>query len=168
MALGIMLSDLTYLILAYTGLSELDFSHGSFNFWVGMAGGIIMLIFGLNLLVSKVQLRTSITPEISNKGMLRVFGAGYGLNILNPAVFVFWIGVNSWLIKQEYQLHQDVEYMIAIAATIFITDSMKVYFSNRLSRVLTVGVMKWIKRSVGVLLFGFGIKLIHSAIFDSW
>ena len=163
MALGIMLSDVTYMFVTYTGLTELGFSSDSFNFWLGIVGGLIMLVFGGNLMMTRVKFRTSISPKVTQAGALKLVGTGYALNALNPAVVLFWIGVNGWLLKQEYSSSSDITYFAAIALTVFGTDTLKVYFSRRLSRWLTIRNMLWIKRGIGLFLGLFGFKLLISA-----
>lgn len=98
MAVGIVLSDAFCVAISFLGLMQVVQGPVALR-WIGIIGGLFMLIYGIVLLLSrKVQSEAVHLPDV-NTGL--VFGGslakGFLLNMLNPFVIVYWLGVSSFV-----------------------------------------------------------------------
>src|SRR5690606_16814977 len=97
-ALGVSLSDLSYIFLTYLGVAVL-LTNPAFKEFINFTGGIIMIAFGVFYLIKS----DSTIPAMENKekkpgsfaGVSKSFAKGYILNFLTPSVWLFWIGTVS-------------------------------------------------------------------------
>lgn len=161
MAIGIILSDLFCIIVAYLMTSE--FIHTILEFeYLEHIAGLIFLAFGVrNVFFKKVRyLHVSQLPN--RIGYFRSFVKGIVFNLINPAVIAFWLGaiilVGS---KYHYSRFETFMYFGATLGTIFCTDIIKIYFSRKLRRLFTNPTsLKRMHQIIGVLLIFFGIGLI--------
>lgn len=165
MALGIAISDALYVIITSLGVNVLANSP-NFQMWLGWAGGLIMLIFGLLSLFKKVQPKSDQPIEIKlpSKSLFRQFVKGFLLNGINPFVLLFWIGIASMVTLQyQYPQRQEVSFFAAILLTVFLLDIAKAYAANRLRKFLSPVFMTWMNRVVGIVLLLFSFQLFYFA-----
>ncbi len=168
MALGIALSDAFYVSISYFGISQL-FNADSINFWLGMAGGFIMLGFGAVSLLKPVNAPKTQEIHIGGKiGMFRQTVKGFLLNGINPSVFLFWIGIATMAtVNLNYSGSYAIGFFATIISTVFLTDVLKSFLAHKLKRMLTLKFMRWMNIVVGCGLMIFGLRLLYFAI-ESW
>ncbi len=163
---GIATSDAFIALIVYSGVSQFTGS-ASFQSTAGLVGGILMLIYGGKHFIQPVHEQTK-TPDFANDktqsgSYLRLFGQGVLLNMVNPFVYLFWLGLISNLttiIGTNYTQIQGLTFLGAIVITVFTTDILKSYIANQLSNVLTDSVMAVVDRISGAVLIGFGVYLL--------
>ena len=86
---------------------------------------------------------------------------GFLLNIINPAVLLFWLGIVSVIsVKEHYTQTHELMFFGSLLTTVFFTDLLKSYIANRIKDLLKPNVMLWINRIIGIALVGFGINMI--------
>ena len=86
---------------------------------------------------------------------------GFLLNIINPAVLLFWLGIVSVIsVKENYTHSHEFMFFGSILTTVFVTDLLKSYVANRIKNLLKPNVMLWINRIIGAVLVGFGVNMI--------
>lgn len=168
MAIGIALSDAFYVSITYFGISQL-FNADSINFWLGVAGGFIMLGFGAVSLLKPVNAPKTQEVHIGGKiGLMRQTVKGFLLNGINPSVFLFWIGIATMAtVNYKYSGSDVIGFFAAIISTVFLTDVIKSYLAHKLKRILTLKFMRWMNIVVGCGLLIFGLRLLYFAI-ESW
>jgi len=74
---------------------------------------------------------------------------------------LFWIGSVS-VVSAQYEQNDNFIYafFIATVATVFFTDMLKIYLSKKLSKILKPVVLKTVSSVSGLLMIGYGVKLI--------
>ncbi len=163
LSVGISLSDTLYIVICYIGFAQL-FEHAQFQESLAMAGGIIMLMFGISAILKPVSSKTDLLVEPKNPGTFRYIFRGFALNAINPFVILFWVGVMSMVTVQEkFEGIYTFLFFTGTILTVFFTDICKAYIAHRLSKHLTNTFLTWMNRAVGVALVGFGFRLIYYA-----
>ncbi len=168
MAMGIALSDAFYVSITYFGISQL-FQADSVNFWLGLAGGFIMVGFGASSLLKPVQAPKVQKVHIGGKmGLLRQTVKGFLLNGINPSVFLFWIGIATMAtVNYNYSGSDASVFFAAIISTVFLTDVLKSFVANKLKKLLTFKFLRLMNIVVGCGLMIFGLRLLYFAM-ESW
>jgi len=148
-AIGISLSDALCIAIAYLSISMIN--TPDFRVYLSYVGGAILLGFGAYYLFVKSR-----KPVIYNPEQIDV------INGFNPMVLFFWIGtIGVATAELGYSTHGKVIiFFCSIVATVFITDVIKAKLSDKLRVLLTARTMKIMNLLVGLVMFGFGLKLI--------
>jgi threonine/homoserine/homoserine lactone efflux protein len=85
---------------------------------------------------------------------------GFALNSINPSVLLFWAAmVTLASVQHHFAGTQIAVFLSSIILTVLSTDVAKAYVANKLRNYLTLTLMTWMNRSVGIAMVGFGIKL---------
>ena len=160
MAIGVSFSDTIYIFLTYLGISKL-INTDSFQVILGIAGGILLLSFGVYSIVRPVVARKLEREKETRKGWLQQVMKGFVLNGINPSILFFWIGVISLAsTKYKYGNQEMILFFIAILCTVLIIDITKSYLANRLRSFITVRFIRIMNRVVGIALIVFALKLL--------
>jgi len=161
LAAGVWLGDLTFVLMVFFGLSFISEIPG-FNFYLGLTGGIILICFGLASILSKVK---KIDPEsIQAASYLGYFVKGFAINVLNPFVFIFWIGIIGNLTKTEAQFSHGLTYVAIILLTLVFSDLFKIYIADIIRDLMSEKQFKILRTISGLGLIAFGISLIYKVI----
>lgn len=164
LALGISLSDAIYIFI--TNFFVASFANlDQLEVWIGILGGIILLVIGIRTFLKKPNHEDDDSPNgkwhhagLIIKGML--------LNFAHPGVLIFWLGIVSLISTTwDYSVNQKVTLYSATVATVFITDLLKSFLANKISRFLTGNLMLWMNRVMGIVLIAFGCHLLITNIF---
>lgn len=171
-ALGVACSDTMYIAMNYNLIKYLSSNVGSdtrgFNIALGVLGGVLMFVFGVGSLLKKPSRAAADADQsISKKEIFRYFLRGFLLNTINPFVFIFWIAPVSAALRAQEGFPRDMMFFASIIATVLSTDLLKVYLAQRLNRFLSDTVLLWFNRISGMVLIGFGIRLLYFA-FTEW
>lgn len=162
MAVGIVLSDALYVLIASLGVAVLA-KNITFQAWLGLVGGLILLIFGAVNILKKVKHQAPRQEGSGSTNFFKQIGKGFILNGINPFVLLFWFGVGVTVLNFNFSTTQKLAYFGATLLTVFLTDLLKVYASNKLSRWLTPSFMQRMNKLVGIALIAFSIKLFYFA-----
>ena len=106
LSLGVLLSDLSLIVLSYIGVLGL-LGKESNQLLIGIIGGILLIIFGMITLTRKPSLKEKDTKglfNINSPGPLTYILKGYFMNIMNPFLLIFWISVMS-----VFSANKDIE-----------------------------------------------------------
>ena len=129
---------------------------------LGLAGAGVLMVFGF---------RMSIRPERPNSRMSKIpvrfrlwsnWAKGVLLNILNPFVIFFWIGV-AGMVAARYSgdTHKMLFFYIGALGMVFITDMAKIYLAQRLCVVVNMRNMSRANRVAGFALFFFAFRSLY-------
>jgi threonine/homoserine/homoserine lactone efflux protein len=165
-ALGILLCDFFLISVCYLGLTSL-FEKLENNIWIGLVGGIILIIYGTYTFLKKPEIlkRRSAkykTPELNQKHFKYVI-KGFFLNIANPFIYIFWVAAVSFVSQQAEEgksLNYAIIFFSGTLITIFGTDLLKSFVGNKIKKYLRPRIQLWINRIVGIILIVSGIVLI--------
>lgn len=161
-AVGISLSDALCIAIAYFGISSL-LSNPDFRIYLSYVGGAILLFFGIYYLFIKSRRPVIFNPKhIEERKPFRLIAKGFVINGFNPMVLFFWIATIGLASTQfGYTSHGIATvFLCSIVITVFITDVIKAKLSDKLRVLLTARIMKIMNLLVGLVMFGFGLKLI--------
>jgi threonine/homoserine/homoserine lactone efflux protein len=154
---GVWLSDISCILVAYYGASELMQPIQNNIIFKLVAGGAF-LFFGLTYFLRKPD--ETVKP-LGGVGFLILLVKGFAINTLNPGVLVFWFGAMIVAVT-TLELH-GVEILYYFASTIITMvtfDLLKILFSHKLRKLVTEKVMTRLFRITGVILITLGIFVI--------
>ncbi len=164
LAFGVFLSDAGLITICYTFASfiRLIDTHHKAMSWIG---GILFIGFGIFNFFHRIKLK-----EVDdNKKTVHAHFVlkGFLLNLFNPAVLFFWLGVVGLVsVKENYTQTDEAIFFCSTLLTVFSTDLLKSFVANRIKNFLKPNIMIWINRIIGLVLVGFGIHMILS-VFSS-
>ncbi len=162
MAMGIVLSDATYLAIAYFLSVELT-RNTLMQKYLGYAGALLLVVYGFYLIFNH---HFNLKKEEEEEKKVKKFGSsfvrGYLLNFINVNVFFFWlVAISS--VSGKYDSKLDVVFFfLGTLSTVFATDLLKAYLSKQLQRWVTESRIVMMNRVVGVILLVFGIYVFYS------
>lgn len=165
LAIGIFLSDLVLVGLCFVGAIQI-ISKPENNLAFAIISGSVLIIFGIVTYTRKVQFGGENNSEIKHSKPwpgTYIF-KGFFLNIANPFVWIFWMGVIVG-ITANYgaNVNSMVVFFSSTLLTVLSTDILKCFASYKIKRFLTPNIMLWVNRTAGIGLLLFGIFLIIKA-----
>jgi threonine/homoserine/homoserine lactone efflux protein len=165
LALGILCSDLIYVLITYFGVSVFA-QNPNFEIVLGYAGGLILMAFGISSFFKPSSTRpNSGGLPLPKTGKTKGFFKGFGINGVNPFVLLFWISIAGLVSLKDHFGKADITlYYIGILGTVFSIDLLKAYVAKKLRSFITPRVMLILNKTVGLLLVGFGLRLIWFAL----
>jgi threonine/homoserine/homoserine lactone efflux protein len=166
LATGIFLSDVACVALAYLGASRL-FDNPQNKLIIGVIGGTVLIVFGIyNLQKKTIIVGDNIDIKKSFSLPLTVL-KGFLLNILNPGVFLLWMG---WMgivsARGDFESHHVVIFFVVALITVLATDVLKAYGAYWIRRFLRPMLLVWMNRVVGVIMIICGIWMIVGVFED--
>lgn len=161
LAFGVLVSDSLYVVATYFGLqifSETDF----FEMILGYLGGLILIGFGIKSLLKRSVDRISTGGITLPKAKKRsAFAKGFGINGVNPFVMLFWISIVGIVEQKESFQNIDIAlYYVGILITVFAIDLLKALVAKQMARWVTTRVMWILNKLVGLIIIGFGLRMI--------
>jgi threonine/homoserine/homoserine lactone efflux protein len=164
LGLGIWMSDVLFIQLAYYSLAKLQAltSGPWFSTTMGTVGGILLIIFG----VVAVWKKSGTSPPshkspISASSWLGYWLRGFLINTLNPFTFFFWVGIaGNVVVDGGLAKGQAFSYFSGILSVIVFTDSLKILLAKRIRRYIQEKHLLWMRRIAGSGLLIFGVALL--------
>lgn len=169
LALGILVSDLVYVILTYLSVSIFA-SNPHFEIVLGFVGGMVLVGFGISTLLKKRVSRPNSGGIPMPKAKKRTgFMKGFSINGINPFVMLFWISIAGLVnLKEGYGRAEVWLFYTGILLTVFVIDLLKAFVAKQLSRFVTAKLMARLNLVVGIALIYFGGRLIWFAWEKGW
>lgn len=172
LAFGIFLSDTTLVALSFFGILQL-LSSPSNQLAVGIIGGIILISFGVYTFSRKVHEDEhgnlyDNAIGVKTLGPAAYILKGYFLNIANPFLLIFWMGMMG-LVSSEYgfQSNSIIAFFAGALIMVFSTDILKCLIANRIRKYfLKAKVINWINKIIGGVMLVFGIVLLIRAFYS--
>ncbi len=162
LAFGVFLSDLALVGLCFLGAVKI-ISRPENHVVFGIISGVILIIFGIVTYKRKIQIVSSENDksEKSKPGPVTYILKGFFLNIANPFVWIFWMGV---VVGVTANYSGNVQWVIvffsATLLTVLATDLLKCFGAYKIKKYLIGKLIHWINRIAGIILCLFGIFLI--------
>jgi threonine/homoserine/homoserine lactone efflux protein len=166
LAIGISLSDITMVFVAWYGLSSI-FETSQAQKILSITGGCFLLIFGIYTGLKKhiTHPKQPKEIEIKTKFQFKYVAKGFLFNIANPSIWIFWllpISVAGSFPKTSLQ----ITFLLSILVTVFCMDLVKCAIANEIKRFMTDKVITYINRIIGAVLVVFGVYLILNLFID--
>jgi len=163
---GVWVSDIIILAISLIMINEISetISSTSFQFWLGISGASILLIYGIMLLITKVE-PTEPQAMLSLKSFGSFWMKGFLINTVNPFTFVFWLGVlSTYVIGRQTPRSDVITLLITIMVIIILSDSLKVLLARSIRHKLKPEHFHWISKGAGIGLIIFGGILLYKVI----
>lgn len=169
--IGVLLSDILYLIAAYFFAQKIleSLHENSYIKYIAAAVFIFMGIIsilkkqspqkGNNIDIDSLDTPSEMDSIIFKKTTyLTYILKGIGLNAINPGVLVYWIAACTTA-TDELHIPENllIYYFIATLATMFGIDVLKIYFASKLQNKMTPKMLHNIGVVVGGILIVFGV-----------
>ncbi|MCT4579927.1 MAG: LysE family translocator [Flavobacteriales bacterium] len=176
--IGVLLSDILYLIAAYFFAQKIleSLNENSYIKYVASAVFIFMGVLsilkkqspqkGRNIDVEALDTPSEMDTIIFRKRTyLTYILKGIGLNAINPGVLVYWIAACTTATEELHiPEHLLVYYFVATLGTMFGIDVLKIYYASKLKNKLTAKALHRISVVVGCVLIGFGVVIAFKDI----
>lgn len=168
LATGIILSDfflcILIIFLVHFGATNLIHDEKNQRF-MGILAGIVLVVFGA-LYFRKPVTKTDEDLVIKTPSAQVMLLKGFFLNILNPAVWLLWLGNVTAVSKTlNYSLVNMIIYFSITLGLVLMVELGKVSVAGRLKKFLTAKIMHNINIITGALLIIFGVVLIYNHYF---
>ncbi len=164
MAIGVSLSDTSYVFLCHLGVSLLH-KNQNFETYLGIGGGLILLIYGLKMLINPISSKGTSAMVTRRSNFFKKMLKGYLINGINPSVLIFWLGVASMsAIKYSTNHYLAVIFYAGVLLTVFCTDLLKIYLAGKIRPLITARFITNLNRLAGVALIFYGLRLFYFAL----
>lgn len=171
--LGIFLSDLFYIVIAYIFYGEVAklVSGKHTELLKGISGGLFIIYGVISFFKkSKIQSQEEIdTSSNTSKDYLIQFLKGLMLNLVNPMVIFYWFsvmalgtehGADSWI--------DNILFIGVLLITFFSIDVLKIMGAKKLRPFITDQLLGSLNRITGAILFLFGVVLLLQGILKNF
>ncbi len=163
-AAGIWISDVLFAVGVHGGIKVLASIAASpdFKFWAGIAGGILLIGFGVTSLITRQTRRVPVLVLIkSPKSYFSYFLRGFLINTINPGTLFFWLSITgAVIIPNGWNSAETWWFFTGMLGTLVIADTLKAYGAKLLRRVLLPAHTRQLQRGIGLLLIIFGVSLV--------
>jgi threonine/homoserine/homoserine lactone efflux protein len=157
---GVILSDIVLIAFLDEFLSVFPFNE--YKSYVGLTGGAILIIFGAATFFANAKLQHTNIENI--RTFFSAFLKGITINILNPFVVLFWIGIYGTLVSFGYTSTEKVAYYGSLLSMVVLFDFVKIRFAYFIKHRFSVEKLNIVKKTAGVCLFIFGLAMIVKMI----
>jgi len=168
--IGVLLSDVLYLIAAYFFAQKILESLNENNYIKYIAAGVFIFMGLLSILKKQssekgqnIDVESFDTPSemdaiiFKKRTYFTYVLKGIGLNAINPGVLVYWVAACTTATEELHiPEHQLIYYFVATLATMFGIDMLKIYYASKLKNKLTPKALHKISVGVGCILIVFG------------
>jgi threonine/homoserine/homoserine lactone efflux protein len=153
-------------------------NYGASNFihdektqrFMGILAGILLLVFGTLHFRQPDPVRSQKSQEtmvIAAPSLTGTFFKGFFLNVLNPAVWLLWLGNVTIVSKTlNYKVVTMIIYFSITLGIVLMVELAKLSAANKLKQFFTPKNMHVINVITGTLLIIFGLVLIYNHYFD--
>lgn len=166
--LGVLLSDLLYVLIAYVFYSEVaSLSSKDNRYIMNIIGGVLFLVYGIVTLLKKTKtdFEGNFTLTIPNsKDMLVLVIKGFLLNLANPMVIFYWFSImtlgNSYVDDATTIQYPIFFFLLVIILTFFSFDILKIVGAKYLRPLVTNKLLNGLNKLIGIIFSLFGVFLI--------
>jgi len=170
-AAGIFLNDLLMVVLCLMGSIQIVTEPSNY-LWFGLSSGIILIIFGLVTYSRKVVTEVSesdvVAIKVKGPHWLTFVIKGFFMNIVNPFVWIFWVGVVVGISARFGGNEQElVVFFSGTLIVVLVSDLFKAYGAFSIKRFFTPGMIRKLNKTSGIGLIAFGLYLITRVLIEN-
>ena len=157
---GISLSDIILVVFAnlFTNLFDILNAHKK---TLAVIASIFLIAVGIYyLFFKKVKLNAEGEQALvfKTKDYLKIFTAGFIMNVFNPGIIIFWLTTSTTFIDESFN-RRLVIFSVALVLAL-LADVLKVLLANKIRKRMTPKNIHRINQINGIILMGFGIVII--------
>ena len=169
--LGVILSDVVFLLIAYFSTSKLLNSikddPGLFIF-----GGCILATYGIVTFIKEKKViphpEDAELRKLKKSDFVGLVVKGFLLNFVNIGVLGFWLGlIIVFGPTMDMNPERLLVFFTAVIVTYFILDVLKILLAKKLNHKLTPIRIYRLKKGISILIVFFGVILISRGLFPS-
>jgi threonine/homoserine/homoserine lactone efflux protein len=165
-ALGVFMADTFFVATTFLGASLITLAENNQKY-IAVFGGLFIIIIGYRYLTKKVEEEKeeeiAVSSKLKNTGY---FFKGLLMNLLNPGMLFYWIGLVSYLGTNVEYTSDDIKLFIFCSMiTVLSTDLAKAYFASKVRHLFSKKVVQWMNRVVGTALIVFALVMIVKVFF---
>lgn len=170
--IGVVFSEVVFFAVAYASTSNLLNSIQENPSWKILGGVLLAFYAGITLLgmyqnKEKKEQQNLFKSPPPSPNLIKNLIKGFGLNIINFAVLVFWILiVANYAPGFQDSQYKMIVFFFVIVGTYFTIDLGKIYIAQQLKTNLTDSVITKIKLIVNVIILIIGLVLIFEGFFE--
>jgi threonine/homoserine/homoserine lactone efflux protein len=165
--LGVLFSDLFYILIAYVFYSEVaDLGSKDNRQIVNVIGGILFLAYGVSHFLKKSHPKednTTVQSISNSKDIVVLMVKGFLLNLANPMVIFYWFSImtlaNSY-VETASSNYPIFYFLMVILLTFFSVDVFKIVGAKYLRPLVTNRLLNGLNILVGIVFSVFGVFLI--------
>ncbi len=164
--LGTSFIDTTMVLFLWFGLNKIDIQTDSTL--IPLIGAAVLIAFGVSFFFKKPSNptdETDNTPKSPLLGNSTLFFKAVLLDVFNPLVWAFWAAIVEYSISNYETNASQLTYFAGILLAILSTDMLKSHYAQKLKSVLSDKYLSYMNYGIGLLLIGFGLKLLYDAFF---
>jgi threonine/homoserine/homoserine lactone efflux protein len=170
--LGVLLSDLVYILIAYVFYSEVSgLINGENKGILKLIGGILFVVYGAVTFFKKPKKEKvdEVGNVIQNTGDYFILALkGFLLNFANPLVIFYWFSVITLGAKNSEHAGTNESSILFFLGVILITffsfDLLKILGAKKLRPLVTDKLLVALNHLIGIVFFVFGIFLVIQGI----
>jgi len=174
LAVGIFMNDLLMVMLCLMGAVQIVTEPSNY-LWFGISSSIILMIFGMVTYTRKVREPREDADEtmelpvkVSGPSWITYIAKGFFMNIVNPFVWIFWVGVvvgiSARMGGDEVKL---TTFFSGTLITILASDLLKAYGAYAIKGFFTTKMISLMNKIAGIGLMIFGVFLMGKVIFEA-
>ena len=169
--IGVVFSEVVFFAVAYASTSNLLNSIQENPSWKILGGVLLAFYAGITLLgmyqnKEKKEQQNLFKSPPPSPNLIKNLIKGFGLNIINFAVLVFWILiVANYAPGFQNSQYKMIVFFLVIVGTYFTIDLGKIYLAQQLKTSLTDSVITKIKLVVNAIILIIGLVLIFEGFF---
>ena len=170
--LGVLISDLVYILIAYVFYSEVSGLIKGENIGIlKLIGGILFVLYGALTYFKKTKEEKvdevgNVVQKSNDYFMLAL--KGFILNFANPLVIFYWFSVITMGARNSEHAGTNENSILfflgVILVTFFSIDLLKILGAKKLRPLVTEKLLVALNHLIGIVFFGFGIFLIIQGI----
>lgn len=159
LVIAIALVDAFYILLASLGASKL-LGNKKVEKIVKIIGSLVLILFGLNIILNVFGI--NIIPGLNLKpNSSSAFIQGIILTLSNPITIVFWGSVlTTKIIEEKFEKKELAVFSVGLVSATLIFLTIVAVLGMILSNFIPDIISKILNIVVGLLIIGFGIKLL--------
>jgi len=169
LAIGVVLSDLfvCLLVIYLISLGATRYIQDEKNQrFMGIMAGVLLVVFG-SFYFKKPVKKSEDTIELASPSTKNLILKGFFLNLLNPAVWLLWLGNVTAVSKTfDYSVIKMLIYFGITLGLVLTVEIFKASLASKIKRYLTEKLMRMFNYTTGVLLIAFGIGLMYKHYFS--
>lgn len=163
--LGVSVSDISLVVVSQL-FTELFRTILTYRTPIGVGGSVMLIVMGIYVLFFKKSTANEegqlAIVSMRKRDYAKIFAAGFFMNILNPAVFAFWLIIATSVVSYDFSYR--VSMFTAALIVVFFMDLLKVWGAAIIRKKLTPTAIHRINQLSGLILIGFGIALLWGTI----
>jgi len=161
---GVILSDSMLILLAHFSTQFIPENNHNWEFYVSLAGALLLWSLGLASLLKK-QVKRRPVKRMQFRRKMYFFANGFLLNTLNPINFFIWVGIAAQLEAKGYFAEQYNWLFFCFALLgIFGAESFIALSAQRLRKAFNERNLLRISRLNGLVFLLIGSKLFYDAL----